>query len=271
MATPLTAAQQIAALKKWGIPYREVTGWETRNRAGHGAWGPVHGFMVHHTGDDAPDSADRSVLVNGRSDLPGPLVQFGLDHEGVIELIGNGRCNHAGGGDPAVLNAVIHESYASYPPAPRYHEGSPGEADGNAYFYGVETYYSGGHAMNQAQHATLVRLAAAICDAHGWTSKSVIGHKEWSDWKVDPGFLDMHGLRTTVDAALKAGPNATRLLQSPKPATSTNAPAPINHRAQVRRELQKVLAGPDATYVRNHNPRLRVVLATIAKLARLFQ
>lgn len=218
MSTPLTAAQQLAALRKWHVPFRQVAGWETRNRDGsHGPWGPVNGFVVHHTGDDAPDANERAVLVNGRSDLPGPLAQFGLDHEGVVELIGNGRCNHAGGGDPQVLNEVIHESYAGYPSAPRYHEGSAGAADGNTHFYGVETYYSGAHAMTAAQMSSLVLLLAAICDAHKWSAKSVIGHKEWSDWKSDPGHLDMRLLRNAVQARLKAGP----------PKVATAAPKPV--------------------------------------------
>lgn len=218
MATPLTADQELAALRKWHVPFRQIDGWRTRNRAGHGAWGPVNGFVVHHTGDDAPDVNDRAVIVYGRSDLPGPLAQFGLDDHGVVELIGCGRANHAGGGDPAVLNEVIRESYAGYPSAPHYHEGSAGAADGNTHFYGVETYYSGGHAMTAAQMASLVLLLAAICDAHHWSAKSVIGHKEWSDWKSDPGHVDMRLLRNAVAARLKAGP--------PKPATVAPAPRP---------------------------------------------
>lgn len=205
MATPMTAAQTKAALDKWGIKYREIGDWEHHNRAGHGDWGPVHGFVFHHTGDDAPDLQDRAVIVNGRSDLPGPLAQFGLADDGVVELIGCGRCNHAGGGDPKVFQAVVNEAYGDYPPAPHYHEGSPGAVDGNVHFYGCETYYSGSHDPTDATYNTAILLAAAICDFHGWSAKSAIGHKEWSDWKPDPGHVDMKQYRAAVQARLDAG------------------------------------------------------------------
>ncbi|NUO59011.1 MAG: N-acetylmuramoyl-L-alanine amidase [Hamadaea sp.] len=196
-STPLTAAQIRAAFKKFGVKYREVPGWETRNRAGHGAWGPVVGFMVHHTGDDAPDTADRNVIINGRTGLPGPLAQFGGNDDDTIDLIGLGRANHAGTGDPDVLAAVRDESYANYPPQP-----NQKTVDGNGRFYGLETYYSG--KTRPKQYASMVNLAAAICDAHGWTGKSVIGHKEWSYTKPDPGSVDMAQFRRDVDARIKA-------------------------------------------------------------------
>lgn len=218
MSKPLTADQQIAALKKFGIRYVETPGWRTRFRdASHGPYGPMNGFMVHHTGDDASDQADLNVLINGREGLPGPLVQYGIDHEGVVHLIANGRSNHAGGGDPRVLDQVENESYDRYPSPSRFHDGSPDEADGNSHFYGVEIFYSGSHKMTSSQAETVVLLAAAICDAHGWSGKSVIGHKEWSDWKSDPGQFDMHTLREAVTARVKAG--------KPKPAPVKRAPA----------------------------------------------
>ncbi|HEY1175749.1 MAG TPA: hypothetical protein VGF17_06300, partial [Phytomonospora sp.] len=92
-STPLTPNQIRAALKKFGAKVREVPGWETRNRNAKGPFGPVYGFGVHHTGDDAPDSADRNVIIKGRSDLPGPLAQFGLNDDGTVDLIGCGRAN----------------------------------------------------------------------------------------------------------------------------------------------------------------------------------
>ncbi len=206
MATPLTAAQTLAALRKWGVRFIEHPGWETHNRNGHGAWGPVNGFIVHHTGDDAPDDVDFGVVWGGRSNLPGPLCHFGARDDGTIDLVGCGRTNHAGGGDPSVLAAVIAESYGDHPPAPHYHEGSAGAVDGNARFYGVETYYSGYHVP--VQYRAVVLLVAAILDAHGWGPKSAIGHKEWSDWKSDPGSVDMRDFRADVAHLHDIGPAA---------------------------------------------------------------
>lgn len=206
MSRPMTATQIVEQLRKWGVTFKSVDGWQTRNRNHKGPFDDVRGFVVHHTGDDALDSIDLKVIINGRSDLPGPLAQFGCDDAGVIWLIGCGRANHAGGGDPDVLRAVTNESYTDRPPATHEHEGSSGAVDGNSHFYGVETFYSGSRPPTSKAYTSLVRLAAAICDFHGWSAKSVIGHKEWSDWKIDPGNVSMIEFRADVQRVLEAGP-----------------------------------------------------------------
>lgn len=207
MSTPMTPDQLLEQLRKWRVPYRQIEGWRHRNRDDDtGLWfGPVHGCMTHHTGDDAPDRVDRRIIREGRPDLPGPLAHFGLNDDGVVDLVGWGRTNHAGGGDPDVLRAVVLESYGGYPPAPDKHQGEYGATDGNDHFYGCEAYYSGAHKMTPESYRSLVRLWAAVCDFHGWTAKSVIGHKEWSDWKVDPGRLDMADLRRDIQVLLDTG------------------------------------------------------------------
>jgi LysM repeat protein len=223
MATPMTPSQITAQLKKWGISYKEYKDWKTHNRNHVGKWGPVNGFMVHHTGSDSKDQ--RELLYGGVSGLPGPLCQFGLAQDGTVHLVGWGRANHAGSGDPDVLNAVINENYGSYPPAD-----NQSSVDGNARFYGVEIWYSGSHAMTDAQYRTLRKLAAAICDFHGWSEKSVIGHGEWgSPGKWDPGIssgkmMDMAKVRADIKATL--GGEKTPA-PAPKPApTPTPTPAP---------------------------------------------
>ena len=215
MSTPMTAEQTLSQLTKWHVPFVQHNGpgwtqygpgWETHNRAGHGPWGPVNFVMIHDTGDHALDSVDLSVLWNGYGSLPGPLVQAGDDDRGVIHLIGNGRCNHAGGGDPTVFNEVVNQSYGSYPSAPKYHEGSSGAVDGNTHSYGLEMMYDGTAPPIHAAYVSAVLYATAICDFHKWNEKSVIGHKEWSNWKSDPGHIDMAAFRLDVAHALKAGP-----------------------------------------------------------------
>lgn len=201
MSTPATPGQIEQAFRKWGVPTVRQGDWANRRRdPAHGAWGPVHGIGLHHTGDDSPDSADVRVLTVGRSDLPGPLCNWGMRDDGTAVLIGGGRANHFGSGSSKTLQQVLGESYGDYL--------FPGadDTDGNRYFYGQETMYSGGHPMTLAAYRSTVRAFAALCDFHGWSAKSCIGHKEWTRRKVDPGSLDMARFRRDVQACLNAGP-----------------------------------------------------------------
>jgi hypothetical protein len=229
----MTATQIIAQLKKWGIPYKEVNGWATHNRNAKGAWGPLNGFIWHHTGADVAQanaaSYAASTLYNGLSTLPGPLCHFGLAPDGTVHLVGWGRANHAGGGDPTVLNHVANEDYSGQLKPTR---GNANGTDGNAHFYGVEIMYSGSHAMTDAQYKTALKLSAAILDFHKWTEKSVIAHGEWSNDKWDPGYasgkiMDMTKVRSAVADTVKAGPKPATT--APKP-TTPSAPATGTHK-----------------------------------------
>ncbi|AXG66142.1 LysM-like endolysin [Streptomyces phage Annadreamy] len=221
MATPMTSSQIVAQLKKWGIKYAEYKSWKTHNRNHMGAWGPVNGFMVHHTGSDGKDQ--RALLYDGISGLPGPLCHFGLAQDGTVHLVGWGRANHAGSGDPDVLKAVIDESYGANPPVD-----NQSSVDGNARFYGVEIWYSGSHKMTDAQYATLRKLAAAICDFHGWSEKSVIGHGEWgSPGKWDPGIssgkmMNMAEVRADIKATLGGSKTPDPVPSKPADSASTH-------------------------------------------------
>ncbi|MEU4154709.1 peptidoglycan recognition family protein [Streptomyces antimycoticus] len=210
MATPMTSAQVVAQLKEWGLHYVEIPGWATHNRNSKGAWGGVNGFIWHHTGVDVKDGRAYagSTLYNGLSDLPGPLCHFSIGTDGTVYLVGWGRANHAGGGDPAVLQHVINEDYTGQLKPTR---GNSNGVDGNAHFYGVEIQYSGSHKMTDAQYKAALKLSAAILDFHGWSEKSVIAHGEWSSDKWDPGYapnkiMAMPAVRADVAATLAAGP-----------------------------------------------------------------
>lgn len=204
MATPMTAQQFLQLLQAWKLPYRERPGWSLHTRTDPAAgrfWGPVYGAGLHHTGDDAPDSADEKVLSAGRPDLEGPLCHWGMADDGTLVLIGWQRVNHFGRGDGDVLDAVRAENYGQYPPRPNYDS-----VDGNRHFYGQETMYSGRKRMTPAAYLSTVGVMAAVCTFHGWSAKSVIGHKEWTDRKIDPGSLDMADFRADVQRAIDAGP-----------------------------------------------------------------
>ncbi|MER5357055.1 N-acetylmuramoyl-L-alanine amidase [Streptomyces sp. NPDC002785] len=179
MATPLTASAFLSALRGEGVNVVEVGSWRSHSRAGHGAWGPMHGVMIHHT---VTSGTDHSVAIcrDGYSSLPGPLCHGVIDKAGTVHLVGYGRANHAGLGDSDVLAAVINERAL---PAD-----NQANTDGNARFYGFECINLGDNAdpWPEAQVEAIARAAAGICRAHGWGAASVIGHSEWQPGKVDP-------------------------------------------------------------------------------------
>lgn len=222
MAEPLTADQLVRALRAEGVTVIETAGWRTNNRNHKGAWGPIYGNMLHHTVTPKTMSAV-SMCFNGTGDLPGPLCHGVIRRDGTVHLVGNGRANHAGGGDPNVLQAVKDERYTQRPPDPHQHQGSAGAVDGNAHFYGweCENQGDGKDPWPAVQVEAMVRVSAALMRAHQWSEKSTIGHREWSDWKNDPNGPDnvvsMPGLRTRIAARLAHAANWNPTAPTPAP------------------------------------------------------
>ncbi|MFD6113589.1 N-acetylmuramoyl-L-alanine amidase [Streptomyces yangpuensis] len=220
MAAPLSPDQFLAALRAEGVRVQEYPNWRTHNRTAPGRpWGPVHGVIVHHTVSSGSANTVR-ICRDGYSGLPGPLCQGVITKDGTFHLIGYGRCNHAGGGDPDVLAAVQNESYGVRPPAPDV--GNVDGIDGNARFYGweCENLGDGRDPWTAAQLDTIERASAAVCRAHGWSAKSVIGHLEWSDDKSDPRGFAMSWMRDQIAARLggTANPPTSEEDNMPTPA-----------------------------------------------------
>ncbi|MFG2940894.1 peptidoglycan-binding protein [Streptomyces sp. NPDC048282] len=209
MATPLSADALVSALRAEGVTVVEHDGWRTHNRAGHGAWGPVNGVIIHHTVTSGTTTSV-SMCFNGRSDLPGPLCHGVIAKDGTVHLVGNGRANHAGSGDGDVLAAVAAESATL--PAP-----DQNNTDGNVHFYGFECVNlgDGKDPWPDVQLDAMVRVSAALCRAHGWSARSVIGHKEWTNTKIDPKGFAMADFRSRVAARL----------HTKNPPTTPTAPA----------------------------------------------
>jgi hypothetical protein len=213
MATPLTADRLVAALKAEGVTVVEHAGWRTNNRAGHGAWGPVHGVMIHHTVTTGTTNSVE-MCFNGHSTLPGPLCHGVIAKDGTVYLVGNGRANHAGLGDPDVLAAVIAERK---PPAD-----DAATVDGNARFYGFECVNlgDGKDPWPEAQIDAIVRTSAALARAHGWGVLSVIRHLDWQPGKVDPRGPGMEWPTVQARIAKRLGTEpVTTPLPKPKPPT----------------------------------------------------
>lgn len=204
MSAPLSADALLAALKAEGCTVVEVSGWRTHNRNSKGPWSDLRGSVVHHTVTSGTASTV-AILRDGYAALPGPLCHGGIMKDGRIHLIGYGRANHAGGGDPVVLAAVTNEDYGDRPPAPT--KGNADGTDGNRHFYGweCENLGDGKDPWPAAQMDAIVRSQAALIRAHrakgdswGLEAKSIIGHLEWSDDKSDPRGFTMHSLRLRI-------------------------------------------------------------------------
>lgn len=195
MAAPLTADQLVAALRAEGLRVVEHRSWRTHNRNHKGPWGPVHGVMAHHTVTSGTASSVE-LCYNGHSTLPGPLCHGVIAKDGTVYLVGNGRANHAGSGDGDVLRAVQNET-----PLPTDNEA---DTDGNRHFYGFECINLGNGAdpWPAAQLDAIEKAAAALCRAHQWSERSVIGHLEWQPGKIDPRGFTMSSMRARISDRL---------------------------------------------------------------------
>jgi hypothetical protein len=172
----------LAALRDWGLTVVEVPGWQTR---GSSDFDPK-GHVVHHdVVPDQPGDNDRvpSIIINGRSDLPGPLANFWLEKDGNVHLCAAGRANHAG-------------------------EGGWNGLSGNSTVWGTEMNNLGTPAdpWPDRQLEAMYRLAAATCDFSGSPVRNVCGHKEWAPTrKIDPHTINMNAFRSLVALQEKEG------------------------------------------------------------------
>lgn len=254
MAAPLTPDAFVNALRAEGVKVVEIGSWRTHNRGDRGdGWGPIHGVMVHHTVSSG-DASSVELCRAGYSELPGPLCHGVIGKSGIVYIVSAGRSNHAGGGSPTVLNAVINEDYGDYPPATHHHEGVTGAVDGNARFYGWECVNlgDGKDPWPEAQVDAVIRASAAVCRAYGWSAKSVIGHKEWSDYKSDPrgpgDVVDMARLRAKITERLAHPASWNPSEPTPTPAPGGNVTAP-NRTHLARTENMTLLDGiPQTVY-----------------------
>ena len=240
MATPPTAAAFIAALREEGLTVVEVGRWWEHNRNHKGPWGPVNGVMIHHTVTKGTDNTVR-ICRDGYTALPGPLCHGVIAKDGTVYVVGYGRTNHAGGGDPDTLAAVIGESYDVRPPKPNV--GNADGVDGNAHFYGFEceNLGDGNDPWPAVQLEAIEKAAAALCRLHGWGPKSVIGHLEWSDDKSDPRGFTMPSMRDRI---------ADRLaVEEPKPPTK---PTPTPTKPTV--DLSKLVTAAKSDPVKRGTP-----------------
>lgn len=199
-------------LRKHGLEVEEVPGWRDRGRPpSTGGFAPVGG-LCHDTvtSKATSDAAVIKLLVDGRSDLPGPLAQLGLNRAGKVFIVAAGRCNHAGVAKPS---------------------GTVAGGDGNELYIGTEAFNAGtGEPWTQEQYDAYVLLEAVLShEITGNSPKTVRGHKETSvTGKIDPfgptpfgPTFDMDVFRGRVAKELAA------LDGKPKPPTPNPPPPPF--------------------------------------------
>lgn len=266
---PLTPKEIVAALDKWHVRYVLVPGWETRDNGSH--WSDkksVTGLMSHHTAGDAQDSAELNVLTNGRTGLRGPLCNFGVGDDAIVDVIAAGSANHAGKGDPKTLALVQQEKTPlDREVKPTMSSSNSASVGGNSRFYGWEVYYGirNDPTMNAQQHRALILSQVAILDAldtldkaNVWTAKAVIGHREWTTAKIDPSGVKMHEERQLINKIRAAGPARAKVWfdTGTLPATApTTPPIPVvTNPKDVSMVLIRV-RDTDPVYVSNHIER----------------
>jgi hypothetical protein len=181
----------IDAARATGYPVVEVAGWQTR---GSSSFDP-RGVVCHHTAGAATgDMPSLNLIVNGRSDLPGPLSQFGLGRSGTIYVVAAGRANHAGAGG---WKGLV----------------------GNSSVFGIEAEHTGARGVPwpTAQLDAYERLIAQLCKRGGFDPSMVCAHREWApSRKIDPTGIDMNEMREAVAAVLWMEANMTTFKDVPE-------------------------------------------------------
>jgi hypothetical protein len=166
--------KEIAALMRdSGLTVLASSGWESRGLSSSVNYWAV---IAHHT---AATTDIDNILINGRSDLAGPLCNWALHDNGDWVLIASGRANHAGEG-----TIPSSEAYGVEATGPH---GYP-NTYGPAAFHNYDEYELGSACM-------LAVMGANIND--------LFGHKETArpvGRKIDP-YFDMDPFRKGAAAA----------------------------------------------------------------------
>ena len=223
-------------LRAAGLQVAPVEGWQNRGR---GDVGRIFGVICHHTaGPRNGNMPSLNTLINGRSDLPGPLAQLGLGRDGTYYVIAAGRCNHAGAGS------------------------WQGITTGNTNYIGIEAENTGltnDSPWPAAQMDAYHRGVAAILTHLHQGVQFCAGHKEYAlppRRKSDPDF-DMNTFRAAVAAIMSGTAPAPVLIPPAEPPARPGAPAgrPTLRRGATGDLVKQVQAKLNVDVVGNFGPK----------------
>jgi len=168
-----------ARLRAAGVTVHEWSGWQSR---GNGQASAYVGGLIHHTASAFGPAP--SVLVNGRTDLAGPLCNYAGNDDGSVTVIAAHPANHAGASGGRSMGPL------------------PVTNVFNKYVMGLEVVYPGTVAMRPAQYRTAAVWARVVADVVGAGNIQCIrAHAETSiTGKWDPGYapgktIDMSAFR----------------------------------------------------------------------------
>ncbi|MCA1569289.1 MAG: N-acetylmuramoyl-L-alanine amidase [Chloroflexi bacterium] len=168
-------------MERAGVPIVYSGGWESRGRPYRFV---PRGFTMHHTATNrnaAGEYPSLRLVRDGRSDLPGPLSQFGLGRTGTLIVIAAGYANHAGRGGWRGLS-------------------------GNGSVWGCEWENDGiGEPVHPTARRNYALLGAALARHTGFGADMVHLHREWTSAKIDPTGFDGNESRRQVAALLAGG------------------------------------------------------------------
>lgn len=167
----------VPVLRDWGLDVTVSAGAESRGRSDFAP----RGHVFHHD-VIGPVQSLPSMMVSGRSDLPGPLCNFWLRRDGHVFVVALGTANHAGSGGWNGLNE-------------------------NREVWGTEMNNLGVPADEwpDRQIECAHRLAAACADFSNHPVSNVCFHWEWTSRKIDPHSLSPVAFRRAVADADKGG------------------------------------------------------------------
>ncbi|MFT3803259.1 MAG: N-acetylmuramoyl-L-alanine amidase [Burkholderiaceae bacterium] len=188
-----------AVLLEAGLKVAEVDGWQSRGRA---QVRQTLGVMIHHTAcPHAGNMPSLRTLLDGRSDLSGPLSQLGLGRDGTWYIIAAGRANHAGEGNWR------------------------GIVDGNAHFIGIECENAGGagDSWPDVQMSALRQGVAALLQHLDRDANWCMGHREYAPSRKPDPLWDLDHFRREVAALLTEGVAALPLIPAIEPVVPDGA------------------------------------------------